>query len=293
MVHASPQPHDLWSAWTLAPVAAVTLTGGAVMYVRGARDLWRRAGRGRVVSVPRAWCFAGAVAATALALFSPIDTVGAALFSVHMVQHLLLMMVAAPLLVLGDPMMACLWALPVHARRAIGAWWRRSTELRALWATLTRPAIAWTAHVTVLWLWHAPALYERALLDERLHVVEHTTFFVTALLFWWPLLRSHGRRMRAPVAIAYLFAATLQGTILGAVITLARHPWYTVHYATTQPWGLSPLEDQQLAGLIMWVPAGLIYLAPVIWFVVQALSDRQKRSPLVILSAAKDLYVSS
>lgn len=244
-------------------------------YARGVRALWQRGGLGRVVSTRRVLCFGGAVAATALALFSPIDTVGEALFSVHMVQHLVLMMVAAPLFVLGDPMMACLWALPVHTRRTVGAWWRRSVRLRAVWGTSTRPVVAWIAHVATLWLWHMPALYERALLDERIHVVEHASFFVTALLFWWPLLRPHGRRPHAPVAIAYLFAATLQGTILGALITLARHPWYTVHYGTTQAWGLSPLEDQQLAGLIMWVPAGLLYLGPVIWLAVRTLSERE------------------
>jgi cytochrome c oxidase assembly factor CtaG len=204
------------------------------------------------------------MASILLALVSPLDVVSRALFSAHMVQHLLLMMAAPPLLVLGDPMTATLWALPITARRAVARWWRHAPGARRAWRLGTLPALAWTLHVGALWAWHLPTLYERAIANEGVHVLEHAMFFLTALLFWWPLLKPHGRRMSGGVGVLYLFAAALQGTILGALLTLARAPLYAAHFGTTRAWGLSPIEDQQLAGLLMWVPAGFVYLAALV-----------------------------
>ena len=276
---AAPEPHDLWSAWTWSPTVLAGLALGAWLYARGLRALWRRAGRARVVRPWRAWCYAAGLAAIFVALVSPVDAVGAALFSVHMIQHLLLMMVAAPLIVLGDPLLVTLWALPVRWRRGIGRWWVHARSLRALWQWLTLAPIAWSIHVVSLWLWHAPSFYEQALLSEPVHELEHATFFVTALLFWWLLFAPRGRRLSIGAKVAFLFAAMLQGTILGAAITFARHPWYWSYFGTTRAWGLTPLEDQQLAGLIMWIPAGLIYLAALIPLLAAALSDRAPTAP--------------
>jgi putative membrane protein len=270
-VQLAPEPHDLWTAWTWSPTVLAGLVLGAWLYARGLRALWHRAGHGRVVSAWRASAYFAGLAALFVALVSPVDAIGAALFSVHMTQHLLLMMVAAPLIVLGDPVTVILWALPMRWRRRIGLGWRRSGVLRAVWGVLTLAPIAWTLHVVTLWLWHAPYFYEMALLSEPLHVLEHATFFLTALLFWWLVFAPHGRRMSIGGKVAYLFAATLQGTILGAIITFARHPWYWSYFGTTKAWGLTPLEDQQLAGLIMWIPAGLIYLAAFLPLLASAL----------------------
>jgi len=277
-VGAAPEPHDLWTAWSCSPSVLIGLALGGWLYARGLRALWHRAGRGRVAAPWRAWCYFGGLAALFVALVSPVDAVGAALFSMHMTQHLLLMMVAAPLIVLGDPVMVTLWALPLRWRRGIGLWWRRARGLRAVWGVVTLAPIAWTIHVVTLWLWHAPSLYEMALNAEWIHILEHATFFVTALLFWWLLFAPHGHRLSVGAKVAYLFAATLQGTILGAVITFARHPWYWSYFGTTKAWGLTPLEDQQLAGLIMWIPAGLIYLAALLPLLGSALrSDGGRR----------------
>ena len=137
--------------------------------------------------------------------------------------------------------------------------------LPAIWHGLRRPLVAFTLHVTALWLWHLPALYDAALRNEGIHVAEHVSFLATALLFWYPIADAHPRR-RSSVGVATLslFAAGLQCTLLGALITMARHAWYFGHYATTAAWGLTPLEDQQLAGLVMWIPAGFVYLAALI-----------------------------
>jgi putative membrane protein len=272
---AAPEPHDLWRAWTWAPTVLVGLALAAWLYLRGVRALWRRAGHGRAVQPWRVWAYVAGLAALFLALVSPVDAVGEALFSVHMVQHLLLIMVAAPLLVLGDPVTVTLWALPIRWRRRVGLGWRRASWLRTPWRVLSFAPIAWTLHVFTLWVWHVPSLFELALDNEWVHELEHATFFLTALLFWWLLFAPHGRRLGIGAKVAFLFAAMLQGTILGAVITFARHPWYWSYFGTTKAWGLTPLEDQQLAGLIMWIPAGLIYLAALIPLVAGALVNRE------------------
>jgi putative membrane protein len=274
-VNLAPEPHDLWSAWTWSPTVLAGLAAAAYAYTRGLRALWTRAGRGRVVSGWRAASYFAGLASVFIALVSPVDAIGGALFSVHMTQHLLLIMVAAPLIVLGDPVTVTLWAFPVRWRRRIGLAFRQTGWLRAAWGALTIAPIAWSIHVVTLWLWHAPIFYEMALRSETVHEFEHATFFVTALLFWWLLFAPHGRRLSIGVKVAYLFAAMLQGTILGAVITFARHPWYVSYFGTTKAWGLTPLEDQQLAGLIMWIPAGLIYLAALLPLLAGALAERE------------------
>ena len=270
----APEPHDLWTAWTFAPAVLGGCLAAVLIYGRGVRAARRRTSRARVLSLSRVCCYAGAWFAILLALVSPLDEVSTALFSAHMLQHLLLMMVAAPLFVLGDPMTATLWAVPIRGRRAAAAWWRRASVLRAGWRLATTPVAAWTLHVAALWIWHYPRLYDHALRNETVHVVEHAAFFLTALLFWWPVLRRHGRRLRDGTAVVYLFGAALQGTLLGAALTLASRPLYTAHLGTTTAWGLTPLEDQQLAGLLMWVPAGFVYLAALVPPVMRALSER-------------------
>jgi putative membrane protein len=264
-------PHDLWHAWTLAPVVLTGLVVAAALYARGIHSLWMRAGHGRVVPRWRAGAFAGAVVALVGALISPVDKLGSVLFSAHMLQHLLLMMVAAPLMALAEPFLATLWALPLAWRQAVAGAWLRARRVRTLWGALSVPAVAWLLHVGTLWAWHLPTLYERALHDPGVHALEHASFFVTALLFWWPLLRRHGHRMPMGAAVAYLFGAALQSTLLGALITMSRHPWYPSHAGTTQAWGLTPMEDQQLAGLLMWIPAGVVYLMALVPLVTRAL----------------------
>ena len=263
-VGRAPEPHDLWTSWTFEPVVIAGLVLAAWWYARGVRRLWHAAGVGRGIARWRVASFAGGVLAVAAALLSPIDAVATALFAVHMTQHMLLVVVAAPLLLAADPGLATLWALDVPARRRTTAWWRRGGVLPAVWRTLRLPLVAWTLHVGMLWLWHVPSLYDAALRDERVHVTEHAAFFLTALVFWYPILERARARVRVGTAVLYLFGAGLQCTLLGAAITFARHPWYVGHYATTAAWGLTPLEDQQLAGLIMWIPAGLVYLVALV-----------------------------
>lgn len=255
-----PEPHDLWSTWSLDPGVLLALGVSAILYSRGVGRLWRRAGVGRGIPRWRFNCFAAGLATLFVAMASPLDGMGTALFSAHMVQHELLMLIAAPLLVLGLPWIAFLWALPIGWRRRIGRW-GRARPVRSAVALLTHPVTAWSFYAAVLWVWHAPDLYQATLGSEWVHLAQHASFLGASLLFWWVLLHPGRMRRRAYASsIPYLFTTALHGTLLGALLTFARRPWYPAYAPTAPAWGLSPLEDQQLAGLIMWIPPGFLYL---------------------------------
>jgi putative membrane protein len=260
-------PETIWGAWRWEAGLLPGLLLGA-LYVLGCRAVWRSAGFGRGVRPWRALCFAAGLATLLLALASPLDALGGVLFAGHMVQHLVLVQVAAPLIVLGAPQVALAWGLPRWLRRGVSAWWRAvAPEVRSLWRLLAHPAAAWCLHATALWLWHAPALYQAALRSAPLHALEHASFFGTALLFWWSLMRRPAQGGPGYGAAAlYTFTMMLQSGLLGALMTFAPAPWYPAQSLGAAAWGLTPLEDQQLAGLIMWVPAGVIYVAALVAF---------------------------
>jgi putative membrane protein len=250
-----------WWHWEPEPWAMALLVLTALLYARGVRQLWRSAGTGRGISVQAVAAFAGGWFATAVALASPLDTLGGRLFSAHMLQHELLMVVAAPLLVLGRPLAAWTWAFAPGTRQRIG----RAVQVRWLascWAVLTDPVAAWALHALALWVWHVPAFFSAALEHEAIHIVQHTTFLVTALFFWWAALGHDPRADRGTgQAIGSLFTTMLHTAALGALLTLAPTPWYSPYVPTSNELGIDPLEDQQLGGLVMWVPSGLAYVA--------------------------------
>ena len=263
-------PHDLWSAWSAEPLFALPLAASAALYARGVHALWTRAGRGRGASVGGVVAFAGGWLALAIALLSPLHPLGGVLFSAHMAQHELLMVVAAPLLVAGRPMVPTLWALPRPWRASLGAA-ARARPVAAAWRWLRAPLHAWWVHVGALLLWHLPALYQATLRHEGVHAAQHVSFLGSALLFWWALL--HAGAPRRGAAVAYLFAAMLATSVLGALLTVSTRLWYPAYAATTAPWGLMPLQDQELGGIIMWIPGGLSYLLAALWLLGRLLRD--------------------
>ncbi len=217
----------------------------------------------------------------ALALLSPIDALGDLLFSMHMVQHELLMMVAAPLLLLGAPFPIALWGLPVSLRHTIGRLLARHAPFRRVLRRLSAPWVAWVLYVGVLWLWHAPAAYDAALRNEFIHDVEHISFFVTALLFWWHVIgaapRIHGE-MGYGMRIGYVLAALAQNEILSVGISLSRQPLYPYYTAVPRLWGLSVLEDQMLGGAIMWIPGGMMYALTAILLIARLLNREEEET---------------
>lgn len=233
-------PHDLWSAWSWDPAVLICLALSAWLYFRGAQ-----ARRG--IQTWEVACFWAGWLALIVALVSPLHAMGEALFSAHMAQHEVLMVVAAPLLVLGRPMVPFLWNLPMAWRRTAGSW----TKSRAL----NDPLSAWLLHALALWIWHAPALFQATLRSDLVHTLQHVSFLFSALLFWWTLIRGHAGK-----GVLYVFTTAVHTSILGALLTFAPVVLYPAYSASTAAWGLTPLEDQQLAGLIMWVPAGVVYV---------------------------------
>jgi cytochrome c oxidase assembly factor CtaG len=245
------------SSWTIEPWLVAALAASAALYVVGCARLWRRAGAGRGISRAAAARFALGWIALAAALLPPIDTMAAHLFSVHMVQHELMMVVAAPLLVTGRPLEAWTWALPATWRPLLAAA-TRVRPLRAGWKAATHPVGAWILHAVALWVWHAPRFFEASLASRGVHELQHASFLGTALLLWWSVLGRDARRNGA-TSLGSLFTTLLHTGALGALLTFAPTVWYPT-YAAAGAYGLTPLEDQQLGGLVMWAPGGLAYL---------------------------------
>ncbi len=214
-------------------LALLALAGGG--YALGLRRLWRRAGRGRGVGFAQAALFYSGWALVGLAVLGPLHHAAERLLWAHMIQHELLMVLAAPMIVLGRPLETWVWALP----RA----YRSGAKVPGFFSD---PAAAWLLHAAAIWGWHVPGAFVAAVSTSWLHLAQHASFLGTALVFWWSLLAPGQRNL---AGMASLFTTMLHTGALGALMALSRGPWYP-GYA---------LEDQQLAGLVMWVPAGLAY----------------------------------
>lgn len=227
-------------------------------YVLGVFRLWLRAGRGRGIAIWRVAAFAGGVGALVVALLSPIDALADVLFSVHMTQHMILMLIAAPLIVVSALPVAVLWALPRSWAHAAA---NRLHPLRGVWRVLTMPPITWVIFAGTLWMWHLPVLYEAALADSTIHLLEHACFFTAAALFWWVLFKPSTRKqVQYGINILYLFTTAVQSGALGALLTFAQFPLYKRYAQSSAAASLTPLGDQQLAGLIMWLPGGVLFV---------------------------------
>jgi putative membrane protein len=185
----------------------------------------------------------------------------AELFSVHMVQHLILLMAAPPLLILGSPLLVTLWALPENWRVNATHFFRRFDDWHIPLYMLWQPLLVWALYAFTMWIWHLPSLYEAALNNRWIHDLQHGAFLLSACLFWRVLLDPFDRRrMGRGVGILFLFTTSLHGGALGALLTLSPRPWYGAYAEHAERWNLTALEDQQLAGAIMWMPACLIYI---------------------------------
>jgi putative membrane protein len=252
---------DTAGLWTFDLWITLPLLLSAALYGAGVMRLWNHAGNGRGIHGWQFGCYIAGWLVLVFALVSPIHRWGTGLFSIHMVEHELVMAVAAPLLALGRPGTAFAWLLPVRWRRGLPKKLRRS-GIRSVWAQLTRPVAATSLHGVAIWAWHAPALFDAAVADVTLHRLQHVSFLGTGLLFWWALLRHRN----AGLATAHLIATMLHTSILGAVIALAPRVLYRLQTERAADWGMTPLQDQQLAGLLMWVPAGLVYAGAALLF---------------------------
>jgi cytochrome c oxidase assembly factor CtaG len=200
--------------------------------------------------------FGAGLVTLAIALLPPVDTLADVLFSVHMAQHLALIVVAAPLTALGAPQVPLLWALSRSMRVGIG---RLVVQLYGLRKLGCMP-VAFALHSLSIWLWHIPGPYEAALRIDALHALEHSSLLGSGFLFWAAAFHGLTRaRGTLGASVLYVFALGAQCTGLGALIALSNRPWYAAY--AWGGFGLSGMDDQILAGALMWVPASLLYLA--------------------------------
>jgi putative membrane protein len=270
----SPQFPGVLFEWRFEPVALAMLMLAAAAYAWAARRVARDHPGNRH---PR-WrtaLFMSGLAVIAVALLSPVEAYEGLLFSVHMVQHLLLELVAAPLLLAGAPITLTLRVASPPIRRAL---------LRVLHSRVVRalsfPVIAWLLFAAVNWGWHFSTLYNDALEIPALHYLQHATFLGAALLFWWPVLGADPSpwRLPHPVRLLYLFLAMPQNSFLGVALMSTTTVLYPHYLTNGRTWGPSPLEDQQLGGVIMWVAGDVCFLAGMAVVVALWMAHEERRT---------------
>lgn len=238
--------------------------------------------------------FLGGLACLWVAIVSPLDEAADVLLSAHMVQHILLLTAAPALLLLGDPLLPLVRGLPDPLRRTVVVPLRWRWLRRALHA-LTHPLAALLLSSAAFWSWHSPTLYQLALRVPAIHLVEHASFFVVGILFWYPVVQPWPSRPRWPsgAMIPYLLAADVQNTLLAAVFTFSDrvvYPFYELHNRASEA---AALDDQVLAGVIMWVPMSLAYLVPAVLLTMRLLSPTtsdRRTVPLRSIRVARSRY---
>lgn len=241
--------------WTLDPWLVVPLALLLLVYLVGAARLAHRSSvrRGRLL-------FLSGWAVLTLALLSPLHEGGELSFTLHMIEHELIMLVATLLLAASSAGGTLAWGLPRPLRHALGGTWTR--PLVQLWKGLTEPVTATLLQAVAMWAWHVPALFDRALQFSGWHIAQHLSFIATSLIFWWAMLHPRGGRAGYGMSAACLFVTSLVGGALGALMAFAQSPWYAPYAAMGMSGiGLDPVADQQLAGLLMWIPGGLVHAA--------------------------------
>lgn len=221
--------------------------------------------RGR--ATPSMWrrvSFGAGIALILIALIGPVDELSSRSFTAHMMQHVLLMLFAPPLLLLGAPMVSVLRGMPVGFRQTAFATIVRNRVVRRITRTLLHSHVALGLFLGTLWVWHVPAMYSSAVNDDLVHLLEHTTFFWPALFFWWNVVDSwpYRARLSAPRRLLYLFFATAGLKLVGVLITVSGQVLYTAYLLPREGTDLSALDDQRIGGLIMWMGAGLYMLLP-------------------------------
>ena len=259
------------SSWDAAALAALLLSGA--LYAVGSRRLSRR---GAHVRRLEPMCFWSGWAVMILALAPPMDAAAALTFSMHMAQHELLMLVGAPLMIVGRPIVPWLWALSRRARSLTGSRLQRPA-LNRTWRWATTPVIAWAVHGLVVWIWHAPLFYEAAVRSEAVHAFQHATFVGSAVLFWWGLVYGRYGRAAYGASVLYVFTTMVHTGVLGAAFALSTAPFYAIYQERASAAGVDPVLDQQLAGLYMWIPAGVVLMISGLALLVAWLAEAERR----------------
>jgi putative membrane protein len=215
----------------------------------------------------------------AFSLTSPIHEIGEQLFSAHMLQHEIMILVSAPLVSASHPAATFLWAFSPRYRCNLGGW-VHSVEEMGWFRFLARPLAVWLLEAFALWIWHIPALYQATLTSDVINAAQHLSFFFTAVLFWSALYGVNRRVMDYGAATLYVFATAVHCSALGALLTFSTILWYPAYANTTERSGMTALEDQQLGGVIMWIPSGVVFILIGLALFAQWLSESERRVKL-------------
>jgi cytochrome c oxidase assembly factor CtaG len=246
---------SLWNVpWSWEPTIVLPLAALLFIYALGAIR------RGSLSTLRwRHLSFFAGWTSLFLALTSPIHELGEQLFSAHMLQHEILILVSAPLISAAHPAATCLWAFAPRHRSGIGGWVNRVEHTSGL-QFITRPASAWLLEAGALWIWHIPYLYQATLTSDWVHAAQHLSFFLTAVIFWSALFGAGRSALGYGAATVYVFGTAVHCSALGALLTFSSVIWYPAYANTTGAWGFTVLQDQQLGGVIMWVPSALVFI---------------------------------
>jgi cytochrome c oxidase assembly factor CtaG/ferredoxin len=265
----------VFSSWELNPWVLIPTLILGILYGRGWWQLRRRAPHR--FGYPQLIAFFAGLIAVLCALISPLDAFAGWLLTVHMIQHLVLMMVAPPLILYGAPYLPLLSGLPRDFLiNGVGPF-LGSPALRKVGRFVAHPVFCWSAFIFTNIAWHLPAMYELALRSPTWHRLEHLCFLTTALLFWWPVIQPYPWVARTPrwMILPYLFLADFQNTALSAFLIFYERELYPTYETVPRISGLTPLEDQAAAGAVMWVTGSIFFLIPVGLITIELLSARR------------------
>jgi cytochrome c oxidase assembly factor CtaG len=267
------------ASWVIPAYFTATVILVGAIYARGFRLLHAQMPE----RFPR-WrfgAFMGGLGALLIAIASPLAAFDDLLLQVHMAQHMLLMFVAPPLILLGVPQIPMLRGLPMTAAKPLLGPLLRSRTLAKIGDFLAHPAVCWIALSAATWGWHAPGPYQVALRSGAWHAVEHWCFLTSGLMFWWPVVQPWPSKARWPrwTMVPYLLLADVQNTVLSALLTFTGRVIYPYYETVPRLAGISPLSDQIAAGVIMWVPGSLFFLIPAAAIVCRMLSPQNRVDP--------------
>jgi len=276
-----PLVQALFSAWEWRPLITLVLVVFAGLYTTGWWRLRQRSNNASLANKKRLAAYWSGLVILAISLMSPVDLLGSQLFFMHMIQHLLYIMFAVPLLLLADPFPFLLWGMPSRWRRTTGNLFNRRSTVRRLLTSVTQPSFVWMLYIIVLAGWHDPRLYSMAQRDSWVHDLQHITFFGAAMLFSWHVIGNGPKLHHSPLwgRIAMLIGAVPVNAAIGVVVATASEVLYPYYATIPRIWGFTALEDQALAGVIMWIPGSMMYLLGVIILLSRALRTTDSDPP--------------
>lgn len=272
-----PLARALLSAWEWRLEIVVVLLGLGVLYAVGWARLRRRGARHGLATWPRLLSYFSGLSILAAALMSPIDQLGGQLFFMHMTQHMLTIMLAAPLLLLGNPYPFMVWSLPKSGRAYVSRLMNTDSRFRRVLAAATRPTTTWLIFLTVYLGWHDANLYNAALYNDVVHDLQHITFFLAAMLFWWPVVGAAPRlngRFPGLASMVYLIGIVPPNMFVGVTIAYATTVIYSYYESVPRIWGVSALQDQMIAGVVMWIPGSMMFILAALFVLSRMFGDK-------------------